>query len=156
MASIVAHGERWRAYVYVRGRRATGMFRTRREAAAWAARLQQELAAQCTWRAPKLPILPLEKLQALPRVPSVAAVVSGVYFLWHGQRLVYIGQSKSVVHRLASHRSKPPAPFDSATFLQIPHPWQLAIEQLYIEAYLPLLMLPPGVLERTEADGPIS
>lgn len=45
MASIVAHGEGWRAHVYVRGTRESRTFRTRREAVSWAARREEELAA---------------------------------------------------------------------------------------------------------------
>jgi len=43
MASITRHGDGWRAFVYHKGARATGKFRTRREAEAWAARKETAL-----------------------------------------------------------------------------------------------------------------
>lgn len=45
VASIVRHGEGWRAHVYVRGQRESQTFRTRREATSWADRRERELAA---------------------------------------------------------------------------------------------------------------
>lgn len=43
MASISRHGKGYRAQVYVHGRRASKVFRTQREASAWAARREAEL-----------------------------------------------------------------------------------------------------------------
>ena len=43
MASIVPHGDGWRAHIYVRGTRESKLFRTRREAVAWAAARESEL-----------------------------------------------------------------------------------------------------------------
>jgi integrase len=45
VASIVPHGDGFRAHIYVRGRRESRTFRTRREAAAWADRREAELEA---------------------------------------------------------------------------------------------------------------
>lgn len=45
MASIVRHGEGWRAHVYVGGRRESQVFRTRREAKEWADAREAELEA---------------------------------------------------------------------------------------------------------------
>jgi integrase len=67
MASIVRHGDGWRAHVYVKGTRESRLFRTRREADAWAARREEELGSGITsitfaeaaerWLAWKLPRL---------------------------------------------------------------------------------------------------
>lgn len=43
MASVVAYGEGWRSFVYVKGKRETAVFRTKREADAWGARREEEL-----------------------------------------------------------------------------------------------------------------
>jgi integrase len=44
MASITKHGKQWRAQVYVQGRRASKIFKTQREAKAWAADREHQLA----------------------------------------------------------------------------------------------------------------
>lgn len=46
MASITAHKDGWRAQVYVAGKRASKVFRTQREAKAWSAQKEHELATQ--------------------------------------------------------------------------------------------------------------
>jgi integrase len=43
VASYVRHGDGWRAHVYVKGTRESKLFRTRREAEAWAVRREREL-----------------------------------------------------------------------------------------------------------------
>ena len=48
MASIVPHGDGFRAHIYVRGKRESRLFRTRREAVAWAAARESELDAGAT------------------------------------------------------------------------------------------------------------
>jgi integrase len=45
MASVGKHGRGYRAQVYVGGRRASKVFRTQREANAWAAQMEEQLAA---------------------------------------------------------------------------------------------------------------
>jgi len=45
MASVGKHGRGYRAQVYVGGRRASRVFRTQREANAWAAQMEEQLAA---------------------------------------------------------------------------------------------------------------
>ncbi|MBB5509610.1 tyrosine-type recombinase/integrase [Paraburkholderia atlantica] len=46
MASFTRHGDGWRAHVFVKGQRDTKVFRTQREAKAWAATRETELRAQ--------------------------------------------------------------------------------------------------------------
>lgn len=48
MASIIPHGDGWRAHVYVRGKRQSKTFRTRREAVSWAAQRETELDSGAT------------------------------------------------------------------------------------------------------------
>ena len=80
--------------------------------------------------------MPLDRIRDLPQVTH-AAKFAGVYFLWNRDgQLVYIGQSKDLAKRVATHLIKPPVEFSRATYIQIPHPWQLAVERLYIDAYI--------------------
>lgn len=46
-------------------------------------------------------VLPLDQLRGLP---EAAVCESGVYFLWNGPELIYIGQSESVATRVGQHR----------------------------------------------------
>jgi len=46
LASITQHNGKWRAQVYVNGKRSSAVWNTRREATAWAARKEAELVAQ--------------------------------------------------------------------------------------------------------------
>ena len=138
MASFVRFKGKWRAHVYADGRRDSRVFRTLIQAKSWAWRRQFDLKHAAVWCPPSVTILPLSTLRSLPQV-CAAEQVSGVYFLWNRDRLVYIGQSKNVPKRVASHRVKPPTFFDWSTYMSVPSPWQLAIEALYIEAYLPQL-----------------
>ena len=67
MASYVRHGDGWRAHIYVKGTRESKLFRTRREAEAWAVRRERELEEDASdltfgeaterWLAWKLPQL---------------------------------------------------------------------------------------------------
>lgn len=139
MASIVRFREGWRAHIYVRGERESRLFPTRREAERWGAERESELKAGTA--ASYVPYqsyepLPLDRLRTLPEVTGMTRN-SGVYFLWaEGGSLVYVGQSKDVAMRVAMHRRKPPAGFQRATYIKVAHPWQLAIERLYIDRYL--------------------
>lgn len=45
MASIVPHGDEWRAHVYVKGKRESQTFRTKREASSWASGREEALRA---------------------------------------------------------------------------------------------------------------
>jgi hypothetical protein len=47
-------------------------------------------------------LLPLDQLRGLPRV--VDQIECGVYFLWYGPALVYIGQSQNVAVRVGQHK----------------------------------------------------
>jgi integrase len=67
VASYVRHGDGWRAHVYVKGTRESRLFRTKREAEAWAVRRENELSSGASaltfneaaerWLAWKLPRL---------------------------------------------------------------------------------------------------
>lgn len=106
-----------------------------------------------TWA--HIPIKPLEELRALPEAAEYDA---GIYFLWGGDELLYIGKSRNVPDRIlrltqtrrcapfyqAAHKA---VPFDRHTTLvlrntggirdhSLEEPLQLH-ERAYIDAYRP-------------------
>lgn len=145
MGSICKFRNGWRAYLYTPQGRTSKLFKERDDADRWirekehAARQEEIYAAQSLWTPPAMVPLRQEDLKRLLEV-TPAAAFSGVYFLWDGERLVYVGQSRNIAKRVATHYRNPPAPFSRATYLSVPHPWQLAIEQIYLEAYVPEMM----------------
>lgn len=129
MASIGKHGDQWRVQIYAQGSRKSKVFDRLQDAKDWAKRQEP----QKQW--PKIAILSLEALRALPAL-TAKDTGTGVYFLWDANEdLAYIGQSRNVAKRIARHQVEPPVAFQTATLMEVPFPWQLAVEQLYIEAY---------------------
>lgn len=61
----------------------------------------------------------------------------GVYFLWNGEELAYIGSSLNIKKRVASHAKQQRIAFDYASCLTINFPWHLSVEAAYIDAYMP-------------------
>jgi hypothetical protein len=59
-------------------------------------------------------VLELDQIRGLPKAGS-STRDSGVYFLWNGPRLMYIGKASAVHDRLADHKRKQ-KPFTHATF----------------------------------------
>jgi hypothetical protein len=49
-------------------------------------------------------VLPLDQLRGLPEVDDRSG--AGVYFMWHGPALVYVGQSNCIADRMSRHRDK--------------------------------------------------
>lgn len=138
MASIIRYGDKWRAHLYVGGHRESQLFNVQAEATRWAIRREKELQVDRTagFFGQTYELLPVEFLRNL-RPVTANCRFSGVYFLWgFADELVYIGQSKDISRRIVSHTKKPPVRFSRATYLRVEHPWQLAIERLYIDAYI--------------------
>jgi hypothetical protein len=84
-------------------------------------------------------VLPLDQLRGLPAaLPSTAR--SGVYFLWFGPELVYIGKSVCIGDRIFYHRVMHKE-FTHATF-ERGHPECIReLEGDYVLRYRPLLNL---------------
>lgn len=143
MASIREHPRGWRAFIFVGGQRASRLFATAVEAESWADAKETQLRRRLIqFKPPKITLLGLDVLRTLQPV-TPQSMHSGVYFLWdEDSHLAYIGQSRNVAKRVERHKVEPPAPFQTATWLSIPDPWHLAIEQLYIAKY------PPGVAQK--------
>jgi hypothetical protein len=87
----------------------------------------------------KLPGFRLLSVGSLRRRRAVDQTITcaGVYFLWEGDRLVYIGSGESVWMRVRSHMLKGVHGFNYATYLAIDFPWYLSVEAAYIVAYTP-------------------
>lgn len=111
MASIVQSSPNaWRAQVAKRGVRLSATFRTRREASAWAAQEEDRIVNESNHRRE------LEKKIGVSKSPIIASEilanriaaqnVPGIYILFDGDMVVYVGQSRNVLSRLASHASK--------------------------------------------------
>ena len=102
-------------------------------------------------------IFPMDRLRSLPCVTTIDDIgqsVSGLYFLWSGPALLYVGQSVCIAGRVSQHeaarnglRSGKPIPFRRATFIDITDShWlntdrqRLALDQVelaYIRKYRP-------------------
>jgi hypothetical protein len=140
MASINRLKDGWRAFIYVRGTRESRVFRFEEDAAEWAREREAELRVGVNrndlGEYGAYQPMTLRELKDLPAV-TPAEQHCGVYFLWNiSNTLVYVGQSKDVAGRVAYHRRRPPTDFFYATYCRVPHPWQLAIERIYIERYI--------------------
>jgi excisionase family DNA binding protein len=114
-------------------------------------RRRAEGAALPNW--PPIPVLGIDELRALPPATSDESLnASGVYFLWLGEALVYIGQSTAVGDRVQRHAdncrwSKDPTKsgrvlgrvidFDAATWMPVEWPFHLCVEAVYIKAHRP-------------------
>lgn len=86
-------------------------------------------------------VLPLDQLRGLPEIVKDTNIMEpGVYFLWWGPALVYIGQSQNVGVRVGQHRyfNKP---FTRATYERINEHWIKHRECGYVQHYEPPLNL---------------
>jgi hypothetical protein len=84
-------------------------------------------------------VLPLDQLRGLPELHDDTEICdSGVYFLWDGPELVYIGHSQNVGVRVGQHRyfNKP---FTHATYEKINQHWARHRERDYVLRYTPRL-----------------
>lgn len=59
-------------------------------------------------------------LGLLRALPTSISTNSGIYFLWFGPELQYIGKSRSLGKRLRDHRRERRIPHDLCTILELP------------------------------------
>jgi hypothetical protein len=85
------------------------------------------------WRS-RLIVYPLDQLRGLPLVTN-ATNESGVYFLWIGPLLWYIGQSRNVNLRIQQHATV--KRFTHATYLSVHRDWTKYLEEDHVIAYHP-------------------
>lgn len=78
---------------------------------------------------------PLDQLRWLPiPVPAKSSGIVGVYFLWKGPRLMYVGQSTNVGKRMYDHKGRG---HTLATCMRVEPRELLRQERLYISQYQP-------------------
>lgn len=96
---------------------------------------------------PDVELLPLDQLRASrtsvhdlnPPFFEPTLRLRGIYFLFAGAELVYIGQSNCIARRLAQHW-KGPKQFDGVAYHPLPHiAWLKLVEGAYIAAHKPPL-----------------
>jgi hypothetical protein len=79
--------------------------------------------------------LPHSKIDVLEAaIPTAKA--SGVYFLIRDREVVYVGQSRDVLHRVARHRRDGKA-FDAFSYIECDLKDMDRLEVLYIKAFVP-------------------
>lgn len=66
-------------------------------------------------------------------------IVSGVYFLFEDEEIVYIGQSTDVFVRMRRHYADPKKTFDKWAFIKVPVEDLLDVERMYIKMFQPYL-----------------
>lgn len=88
------------------------------------------------WVSPYVEILDIDRLLSLPSIDG-GARRPGIYFLFDGRELKYIGSSGNVRKRVDAHDKGGAFYFDRARYLPVAWPWHLAIEGLYIRHYKP-------------------
>lgn len=88
------------------------------------------------WPAPTIEILSIPQLLSLPEIGGNARR-AGIYFLFAGELIQYIGSSRDVRTRVLGHDFQHEILFDKATYMPVQWPWQLAVEALYISHYKP-------------------
>lgn len=71
--------------------------------------------------------------------PLSQANYSGVYFLIHGEAVVYVGQSVNVITRIATHQTEGRKTFDRYAYVPCPPHLLDTMESLYIHALRPPL-----------------
>jgi hypothetical protein len=84
----------------------------------------------------KFRVLPLDQLRGLPRATSDNGE-GGVYFLWFGPELIYIGKGVRVGDRIHRHRKDGVRPFTHATYLPGPDQLIRDFESDYVQRYHP-------------------
>lgn len=62
--------------------------------------------------------------------------ISGVYFLFRGDLIVYVGKSTDIISRIASHRKSKKA-FDTYSFIEASESEMDALETVYINKFWP-------------------
>ena len=81
-------------------------------------------------------LVSLDDARQLPRVDS-SCDGTGIYFLWHGEHLVYVGKAMYVGQRVDEHRGR--KLFTHATWLEVPQIWCRQVEARHVRAYRPPL-----------------
>lgn len=142
MPSILKTDKGYRAHVFVKGQRASKTFRTKREADAWGHATEHKFHKDAEGRAEFLAKygstsagkkVDADKILS-SRVPIYRG--PGVYLLFIGEAVVYIGKSNNVLNRVAEHATKG-RQFDSYVHIECAPDESDALEIELIEKFLP-------------------
>lgn len=79
---------------------------------------------------------PTKLSRHIVHVDDLALTATGVYFLWRGQTIVYVGQSRTGFNRIAQHVASQKR-FDGVSFVRCPAADLDRVEREYIDALLP-------------------
>ena len=132
----------WRAQVAIRGMRKSATFRTKREAVAWAGATEIEFREvgeakkSFMQKAGADVIGTVDPSEILGKHRTPLMNCSGIYFLFNGLEVVYVGQSKNVITRLANH-AKNGRKFTHYFSIPCPEDELDKTEQYYIERFCP-------------------
>lgn len=100
-----------------------------------------ELARGCLREASRRLYLPAVNKNAPKELAHVCVeemhIGSGVYFLTENQNIVYVGQSKNIPLRIASHIADKQKKFDSVFYLKLPKNDLLDVESEWISSLRP-------------------
>ena len=78
----------------------------------------------------------VDYLLANARIGSLD-VICGVYFLFDGDEMVYIGQSRDILLRLRVHEADATKPFDRWAYVDVPEKDLMDVEARYIRMFQP-------------------
>lgn len=87
-------------------------------------------------------VLPLDQLRGLrgadyERARHVLRNACGLYFLWFGPRLMYIGRSVNIGYRVQKHDLVDEKGFTHVTWLPVDRQDHVEVERAYIHRYWP-------------------
>lgn len=97
-----------------------------------------ERAAPEAWRA-ELEKLPKPEALHVTSAPVTPEDVSGIYFLFQDNRLVYVGQAKIYFTRIAAHLRHHNGKFNRMAFMPVARSHIGTVEAWYIRTYAPAL-----------------
>lgn len=79
-------------------------------------------------------IFPMDQLRGM----SGEGRCAGVYFLWAGPQLIYVGQSSYIINRISQHIDAEQIPFDWATYIAVKDDMRRDdVEEMYIRIHVP-------------------
>lgn len=148
MASITKTASGWRVQLFCRGIRASSSFRTKAEAAAWAATKENEIRSgqvpegysKPKKKRPLQPepqdVSPLKSKAAILAAAREATLFPAVYFLIKDGEIMYVGETTNIFWRIASHLLV--RQFDSFSYIPCKKERLRKLEARYIQEFQPV------------------
>lgn len=79
----------------------------------------------------------LEDLLKMNRIPNTPEAISGVYVLFNGDEVVYVGQTRCIPARIGTHINEGCKIFDSYTVIKVPPELRILRERQLIATFRP-------------------